>query len=653
VPDRMRGTLSALALSAGLLLGWAPAALAAERFAAPAGLGPEPCLQFAPCNLVTALNGAAGGDTVSLYPGSYGSATDRITANLGDGGDQLTIRGLTTGPGRPVLWMSNSGLGLTGTGTVLRDVRVENDAGIAIVNGNGLGSVTLERVFAHTTRAGSPACATTSTSTIANSVCWAQGSTGQQSEGLSVSAVGVRTLTLRNATLVGHIGLDVSAGSTPEAIVNATNVIAQGTITDVTTHADTVTFASSNYDTVEVGSGGAVTPPGTAGNQTAPPVFAGASGGDFRPAPGSPTIGAGTTADVNGLVDLDGNLRTLGGGTDIGAYEHVPGEPLAATGVASAITRTETTLAGTVNPNEQATTYVFEYGPSTAYGSSTAPAAAGAGPHEQAVGGSLAGLAPGTTYHYRIVATNASGSSQGEDRTFTTLAPEPPPLPPLPSPAECANGIDDDRDGFVDALDPQCARGRGVEAPADNPLLACSTQQIVLADVLPASRGRVQFFGVAEREFAGQTVTIHSGSRRVARARVRADGTFSTTAAGPRGRAARTARYQARLGTLRSLNLKLARRMLTTSAKLRSGEVVVAGRVTGRRPRTRPFVELYGRRKGCTTWIRLSRARLRADGTFKVSAPPFTDVDIAVYRARVRLSAGRETVTLPRVIQLR
>jgi len=93
--------------------------------------------------------------------------------------------------------------------------------------------------------------------------------------------------------------------------------------------------------------------------------------------------------------------------------------------------------------------------------------------------------------------------------------------------------------------------------------------------------------------------------------------------------------------------------MLIPSARLRDGVVVLTGRVVGRRPRSRPFVELAGRRHGCSDWVRIGQARLRRDGTFSVSAPAFTDVDIAVYRARVRLAPNRVSVTLPRVIELR
>ena len=97
--------------------------------------------------------------------------------------------------------------------------------------------------------------------------------------------------------------------------------------------------------------------------------------------------------------------------------------PTAITGSASAVGPTSATIAGSVNPNGQATTYHFDYGTSTSYGSQ-APAppdpSAGMGSTSQPVSASLAGLSPGTTYHYRLVASNASGTQDGSDQTFVT-----------------------------------------------------------------------------------------------------------------------------------------------------------------------------------------------------------------------------------------
>lgn len=95
--------------------------------------------------------------------------------------------------------------------------------------------------------------------------------------------------------------------------------------------------------------------------------------------------------------------------------------PTTTTGNASDLTQTTAKLNGTVKPNNEATTWRFEYGTTTAYGTNTpeqGPIAAGSG--NTNVSTDIGGLAPGTVYHYRLVATNPSGSIPGKDRTFTT-----------------------------------------------------------------------------------------------------------------------------------------------------------------------------------------------------------------------------------------
>jgi streptogramin lyase len=89
-------------------------------------------------------------------------------------------------------------------------------------------------------------------------------------------------------------------------------------------------------------------------------------------------------------------------------------------GEAPAVTGSGVTLSGDVQTNGQVTTCFFQYGPTTAYGeqSATQTVVAGIGPSP--VSAPIVGLAPGTTYHYRLVATNPGGTTDGPDATFTT-----------------------------------------------------------------------------------------------------------------------------------------------------------------------------------------------------------------------------------------
>jgi DNA-binding beta-propeller fold protein YncE len=118
---------------------------------------------------------------------------------------------------------------------------------------------------------------------------------------------------------------------------------------------------------------------------------------------------------------------------------------------------TAATLIGRINPNSEPTTYRFEYGTSTAYGSSV-PANdgnAGATGNPVTVTEILTGLLPSTVYHYRVVATNPSGTTTGGDHVFTTR--------PVASSGACPNA--ELRKG-VAALLPDCRAYEQV-SPAD------------------------------------------------------------------------------------------------------------------------------------------------------------------------------------------
>jgi hypothetical protein len=98
------------------------------------------------------------------------------------------------------------------------------------------------------------------------------------------------------------------------------------------------------------------------------------------------------------------------------------GPPTATTGAASGVTRSTATLNGTVDPNGSSVRWYFEYGTTTAYGLSSGGEDTGAGDGDVPVAAGLEGLSPGTTYHYRVIATNADGGAEGADRTFRTAS---------------------------------------------------------------------------------------------------------------------------------------------------------------------------------------------------------------------------------------
>jgi hypothetical protein len=96
--------------------------------------------------------------------------------------------------------------------------------------------------------------------------------------------------------------------------------------------------------------------------------------------------------------------------------------PTATTGGASAVTVSSAVVNATVNPNGSSTTYAFQYGTSTNYGSQTATTATGSGTSSVSVHATLSGLVSGTTYHFRVVATNSTGTASGTDAMFTTTS---------------------------------------------------------------------------------------------------------------------------------------------------------------------------------------------------------------------------------------
>jgi|HubBroStandDraft_2_1064218.scaffolds.fasta_scaffold00208_2 hypothetical protein len=118
-------------------------------------------------------------------------------------------------------------------------------------------------------------------------------------------------------------------------------------------------------------------------------------------------------------------VATNGKGTTDGSDEQLftKAVPAVETKAATSVANTEATLNGAINPHGNTTKYDFEYGPTTGYGSKTAEVSAGAGTSSVEVSKSISGLEPEVTYHFRLVASNSVGTSDGSDATFKTTAP--------------------------------------------------------------------------------------------------------------------------------------------------------------------------------------------------------------------------------------
>jgi hypothetical protein len=116
------------------------------------------------------------------------------------------------------------------------------------------------------------------------------------------------------------------------------------------------------------------------------------------------------------LVATNGTATTDG----VDGVFNTSAAPAVITGAATLVTSSSATLKATVNPEALATTWYFQYGPTTKYGSKTSIKSLPAGPNPTTVTAAVSGLAPHATYHFRIVGSSSAGTSLGADLPVTT-----------------------------------------------------------------------------------------------------------------------------------------------------------------------------------------------------------------------------------------
>ncbi len=181
------------------------------------------------------------------------------------------------------------------------------------------------------------------------------------------------------------------------------------------------------------GAGGAG---GNGGNVNEPTFGGGGGGGGYYGGGG----GGGAAVIVGIALIGDGNSGGGGGGASFTA-SHATGvtgpaastaaamvkitytaqpKPKAVTHKATGVKSTSATIHGSVNPEGLKTTYYFQYGTTTKYGKKTGKHSLKAAGKFSSVKALLTGLKPSTKYHFRVVASNASGKADGKDMTFTT-----------------------------------------------------------------------------------------------------------------------------------------------------------------------------------------------------------------------------------------
>jgi hypothetical protein len=304
----------------------APAALAAQRYAAPEGLGAEPCAMAEPCSLEEAVGKAEINDEVIVTGGTYTVASNVYpppeATNLyihGDfAGPAPVLSGTLFGPVLPV---SNSGSRIS-----YLDIRNTES------NGGGLScgpKSTVERVRISVIGESSVALTSLADCTVHDSLLLASGEKSAALGGFGFS--GASTGVVRNVTAIATGPESTGVKSAyynpgPEAgshTIDLKNSIARGQGADLLAMyglegPGNIDVANSNFETRQEVGGAKVTDIG--GNQKAAPIFVDAAHGDYREASGSPTIDAGV-ADRIGTLDLAGAPRLQGPAPDIGAYE--------------------------------------------------------------------------------------------------------------------------------------------------------------------------------------------------------------------------------------------------------------------------------------------------------------------------------------------
>ncbi len=100
-------------------------------------------------------------------------------------------------------------------------------------------------------------------------------------------------------------------------------------------------------------------------------------------------------------------------------------KPHVTTGGAASVKARSAEIKGSVNPEGSRTKYYFQYYASGHAIKTTPTRSAGSRSKSESVSAIVSSLSPSTTYHYRIVAKDPSGTARGRWRTFATRAAAP------------------------------------------------------------------------------------------------------------------------------------------------------------------------------------------------------------------------------------
>jgi hypothetical protein len=196
----------------------------------------------------------------------------------------------------------------------------------------------------------------------------------------------------------------------PASAIGATSATLNGTV-----NADGTAISDCHFAYVDAADYNTALPNPYSAGQTVPctPTPSGSSPTSVSAA--LTGLAPGTTYHVQ-LFAANSNGTNSGG--DL-TFQTLP-PPSIDSATTTGVTAATAALSAGINPNGYDTTYQFQWGTSKAYGNDVpaAPADIGAGTSDVPVSASLSGLTADTEYHWRVVATNANGTTTGADHSF-------------------------------------------------------------------------------------------------------------------------------------------------------------------------------------------------------------------------------------------
>jgi hypothetical protein len=414
------GLATALALAAA-----GPAM--ATRYASPAGSSTDPtCAAAAPCSLVHAVAIAASGEEIVVAQGDYNLKTPAASACTGPFDPANAAAAVAVGnryvhgqPGRPrprligeassCVVLNVAGAGRASHLEVIGANTSAPEAAAVLIDGGGNADDLVTGGANGTVHMRNGA-------RLLDSVVGARAQDGAAI--FTHFGVGVASSFIINVTALGDVVADsVPIGGAPDAVeIACVNSIATGKFLARLTNAVGGSYAHVNRDHCA----GSVA---TSGANTATPDVGGSIAGatlvpgDYHQAATSPTRDAGRLDPTLSFPDIDGGARTVGANPDIGADEFGSASAVVDSGAVQAVSGASAVVAGTVFPGGVPTDAYVEYGPTTGYGSQTAPVGAGGGFAAVPLTFSLTGMTVNASaYHYRLVGTN--GGARGEDRVI-------------------------------------------------------------------------------------------------------------------------------------------------------------------------------------------------------------------------------------------